>query len=203
MGFDKYSSIYTFFIGTINTLNFMNNDNLNFKENNQITGKVFLVLFALKLFEYFMWFDDKCEYGINETANIMGSIIDNMIPSLIFFLFTIKNKKFNNTLSYINAIYLFYVIYNYIGFIKNDELCTDVKPNQTIVYGWNDNFNFIIYLIMLAINVFSFYSPKNKHYVFISFFVILLINKIKKWDNIKIFGIISSITPYILEQIQN
>ena len=118
MGFDKNSSLYSFLIGIITSLNLMNSDNIIFKENNQITGKVFLVLFSMKLFEYFMWFDHNCKFGINEASNIMGSLLDNITPSIIYFLFTVKKGIFDETVTYINAIYIFYVIYNYLTFLR-------------------------------------------------------------------------------------
>lgn len=203
MGFDKNSSLYTFFIGVITSLNLMNSDNIYFKENNQITGKIFLVLFCLKLFEYFMWFDDKCKYGINESANIMGGLLDNMLPSLIYFLFTIKRGIFDETLTYINAIYIFYVLLNYLTFLKEDKLCTVVKSKDTIIYGWNDNFNFAIYVIILGINIFKFYPEKENYIIFICIFAVLLINKMKKGNQFKILSVISSFIPVGLDYIQS
>lgn len=202
MGFDQNSSLYTFLIGTITSLNLMHSDNILFKENNQITGKVFLVLFSMKLLEYFMWFDDKCNYGINEASNIMGSLLDNMIPSIIYFLFTVKQGIFNETLTYINAIYIFYVLYNYLTFLKEDKLCTLVEPNKTIVYGWNDNFNFAIYVGILGLNVFKFYSEKENYMVFIAIFAILLINKMKKGRQFKFLSLFSSFIPLIVNNLQ-
>ena len=203
MGFDKNSSLFTFFIGAITSLNLINSDNINFKDKNLITGKILLILYGLKLLEYFIWFDDKCEYGINESANIMGGLIDNMVPSMLFILFTIKKGTFDNSLTYINAAYIFYVIFNYFSFLKNDKLCTKVKPGQTIVYGWNDNFNFAIYLFVLAFNIFRFYDSNQSYLIFFSIFAILLINKIKKADNVKILGLITSFTPLLISKYQN
>ena len=202
MGFDKNSSLYTFLIGVITSINLMNSDNIMFKENNQITGKVFLVLFSMKLFEYFMWFDDKCNFGINEASNIMGSLLDNITPSIIYFLFTVKKGIFDETATYINAIYIFYVIYNYLTFLKEDKLCTIVESNKTIVYGWNDNFNLAIYILVLAINVFKFYSDKENYTIFIAIFTILLINKMKKGFKFKLLSLLTSFIPYVINQIQ-
>ena len=118
MGFDKYSTIFTFFLGTINSLKLIDSNNSSNKLQNLVTGKVFMVLFGLKLFEFFIWLDKDCISGINEMANIMGSLFDNLVPTFIYALFTIKNKRFDNTLTYVNAAYIFYVIYNFISFVK-------------------------------------------------------------------------------------
>tara|TARA_B100001248_G_C27233791_1_gene386080 strand:+ start:155 stop:772 length:618 start_codon:yes stop_codon:yes gene_type:complete len=203
MGFDQNSTLYSFLIGVINSLNLMRSDNIIFKNNNQITGKVFLVLFIMKFFEYLMWFDNECKYGINESANIMGSLLDNMIPSIIYFLFTIKKGIFNETLTYINAIYIFYVLFNYLSFLKEDKLCTIVDKNKTIFYGWNDNFNMTIYILILAINIFKFYSETENYVIFIAIFTILLINKMKKGKDFKFLTLFVNFIPLIINQIQN
>ena len=202
MGFDNNSSLYTFLIGTITSLNLMHSDNIMFKENNQITGKVFLVLFGMKLLEYFMWFDEKCNYGINEASNIMGSLLDNMLPSIVYFLFTVKKGIFNETLTYINAIYIFYVLFNYLSFLKKDELCTPVESNKTIIYGWNDDFNFAFYIAVLGINIFKFYSEKENYMIFIAIFTILLINKMKKGRQFKFLSLFSSFVPLVVNYLQ-
>ena len=198
MGFDKNSSLFSFFIGAITSLN------LNLKEHNQITVKVFLVLFILKLFEFLMWYDNKCKYGINESANIMGALLDNLIPSLIYILFTIKNGNLEkNAITFINAFYIFYVFYNYLTFLSNDKLCTLVNEHQTIIYGWNDNFNFALYLIVLSINIFKFYSAPDSYLIFVAIFAILLINKMKKGSEYKILNLLSSFIPLIMNKTQN
>ena len=200
MGFDKYSTIYTFIIGAFTSISLIKSNNT---QVNQITGKIFLVLFSMKLFEYFIWIDKDCKIGLNITANLMGSILDNIIPSLIFILFTIKNRKFDDTITYLNVGYLIYVIYTYISFIKNNKLCTKLENNGTIIYGWNDDFNFAMYLGMFAINVFYLYPNNSKYWVMISYFFILLVNKIKKWDNHKSLSILVTFIPYFIGKLQN
>ena len=201
MGFDKYSTIYTFIIGAFTSISLIKSNNNS--EINQITGKIFLVLFSMKLFEYFIWIDKDCQFGLNITANLMGSILDNIIPSLIFIFFTKKNRKFDDTITYLNVGYLIYVIYTYISFVKNNKLCTKLENNGTIVYGWNDDFNFSIYLAMLAINVFYLYPDNSKYIIMISYFLVLLVNKIKKWNHHKSLSILITFLPYLIEKIQN
>ena len=57
-------------------------------------------------------------------------------------------------------------------------------------------------MLILAINIFKFYSDNENHIIFLAIFTILLINKMKKGSQFKFLSLLTIFIPYTINQIQ-
>ena len=136
--------IIIFIFGISTSLLLINYGN---KENNKINkaiGLFYIFISLMQFVEYLIWKDINCTSGYNNLASYIGLLLLYLQPLILLLLcrkyLDSKNIIHNKIILIINIIFIFYVLYCYNNYIKNENnLCITTNEENHLVWKWKTN----------------------------------------------------------------
>ncbi len=190
MCFSKDLSLKSFLFGIISSLALLFFGNKSSYNTNIVIASSFIFISFMQLIEYFIWSDIKCLSGLNFIGSLLGPLFNHLQPVFIFlFMYYFLNSNNiinNNIILSINLLYIFYVIYKYIEYIKinKNKICTDKNKEGHLDWLWKYNFKYIFYYIILILNFINYSNNKNLGIILLVSFILLIISYFKYHHNI-------------------
>ncbi len=156
---------------------------------NRTIGYFFMYVTLMQLVEYFLWVDIDCKSGLNKLGSLIGPILNHLQPIILLiiasYLLESNSIVSTNTLVSWNALYLLYVIYQYVKYINNsDNLCIKTNDCDHIDWTWKKDFNYLFYFAISFINIINYSNNMNLLTSFIVSYLLLLISIFKFNKNV-------------------
>jgi len=179
MCFSPNSSLFTFILGTVFSIILIYFGNPKYKLENMVFGIFFIFISSIQFMDFLFWIDLKNKIGFNKIMSIIGPLLNVGQPTI---LYVIKNlflkpellssNYFNLLILFLNIIYFFILIKNYITYIIQTKLITTTKHNH-LNWPWLNYFNPYYYLFLFGINI--FYLTKFNYSLFVFLIVYFLL----------------------------
>lgn len=181
MCFSPNSSLLTFILGTIFSIILINFGNPNYKSENTIFGIFFIFIAGIQFMDFLFWIDLKNKFDLNKFMSIIGPLLNVGQPTI---LYIIKNlvlrpmflsNYLNLLILFLNIIYFLILIKNYITYIIQDKLVTNIK-HKHLNWPWLKYFNKYYYLFLFGINIFYLTNFNYSLFVFLIVYFFLFLS---------------------------
>jgi hypothetical protein len=166
MCYSKDLSLASLSFGIIASLSLICFGNEQSYLTNRAIGYFFLFVTLMQLVEYFLWIDIDCVNGLNKVGALLGPIFNHLQPIVLLILANIYLQPANfissNIIIPTNALYLFYVGYQYYKYVSNtSNLCVKTNTYDHLDWTWKNDFNYTFYFAISFINIANFYKNTN------------------------------------------
>ena len=175
MCFSANSSLLTFILGTVFSIILIFFGNPNYKLENTIFGTFFIFVSTIQFMDFLFWIDLKNKIGFNKMMNIIGPLLNVGQPTILYIIKNIflkpnllSSNYLNLFILFLNIVYFFILIKNYITYIIQNKLVTNTKYGH-LNWPWLNYFNPYYYLLLFGINIFYL---TNFNYSLIVFLII-------------------------------
>jgi hypothetical protein len=181
MCFSANSSLLTFTLGTVFSIILINFGNPKYKLENSVFGIFFIFISAIQFMDFLFWIDLKNKIGFNKVMSIVGPLLNAGQPNILyvikclFFKPDISSNYLNLSILFLNIIYFFILIKNYISYIIKDKLVTNTKYGH-LNWPWLNYFNPYYYLFLFGINIFYLTNLNYSLFVFLIIYFLLFLS---------------------------
>lgn len=183
MCYTKEASISSFIVGVVSSLLLIFYGEPEYKYQNIAIGLSFIFASLMQLIDYMIHIDPKCKNGWNELAGKIGPLLNILQPLVIyiFILLFVEDNSVKIIASGWNILYLIYVFYIYLQYIKLGNYCS-YNIEGRARWNWYNYFGGrweTAYLIVLYLNFIMLWKYKYfRVYTFLItlFFLISYVN---------------------------
>jgi hypothetical protein len=182
MCFSYKSSLLTFILGTVFSIILIYFGNPKYKLENTLFGIFFIFISSIQFMDFLFWIDLKNKIGFNKIMSIIGPLLNVGQPTILYIIKNLFLKPDLLSLNYINLvilflniIYFFILIKNYVTYIIQDKLITSTK-HRHLNWPWLNYFNPYYYLFLFGINIFYLTNFKYSLFVFLIVYFLLFLS---------------------------
>lgn len=183
MCFNKEASLKSFGLGIFGSIALIVFGRKDLKSFNVAAGLLFMFLSLMQLIEFMIWSDIDCSTGLNKTAGIIGPILHNLQPVIVYIIALLIYKSVSIS-SYLyvpyllNILYVCYFAYWYIGYLKEENFCSTVNEENHLTWVWkNAYFNYFMYnALFIIIGFLCFNTPLGIFTLILIYFMYFLVN---------------------------
>ena len=120
MCFSRNISFITFWGGLISCFLLEKFGKESEKKNNKKIALFFSFVICMQFIDFVIWSDLKDNKKLNSFAGIVGPLLNNFQPTIYYLLFyeKTKNRVLDICLMLLNIVYVLYVLYKYILYLK-------------------------------------------------------------------------------------
>ena len=182
MCFSPNSSLLAFIIGTVFSIILIYFGNPKYKLENTAFGIFFIFISVIQFMDFLFWIDLKNKIGLNKIMSIIGPLLNAGQPTILYIIKNIflkphllSSNYFSLTILFLNILYFFILIKNYITYIIQDKLITNVKYGH-LNWPWLNYFNPYYYLFLFGTNIFYLTNFNYSLFVFLIVYFLLFLS---------------------------